>query len=369
MNIVLKLSKLCNLRCTYCYEYGHLAESARMPLDGLDFFLRTLAEHRTDSDTPLSFALHGGEPLLLPPAYLRALVGLQQKHLGPRGIPYRNSAQTNLYRVRPQTLRLCEELQIGIGVSLDVHGNERVDVHGREVQETVKRNLRDLIASGLPRRLRMGGISVLHAGNVERAADTFRFFAGLGLDYRILPIFSMEEPPARMRHLMLHPDRIVAALQAVFHARLAWRGPRIRVFPLDDYFEAAVRFSGGLPVTRYDPLHSEWALIVDTRGDAYTHSEAYDASHRLGNVFRQPVAEIMESAARHRLLRLRAERAKTCGRCDFGRSCSGLPVIEAVPSEREYDRGRRLRCTVAQPTIAYLAKRISDLPSARTAAG
>jgi len=32
----MKLSKLCNLRCTYCYEYEELAQKARMPLEGID---------------------------------------------------------------------------------------------------------------------------------------------------------------------------------------------------------------------------------------------------------------------------------------------------------------------------------------------
>jgi len=39
MHFVLKLSKLCNLRCTYCYEYDELAVKDRMPREGLEFFI------------------------------------------------------------------------------------------------------------------------------------------------------------------------------------------------------------------------------------------------------------------------------------------------------------------------------------------
>jgi len=35
MFFVMKVSKLCNLRCTYCYEYDELANRERMSLDQL----------------------------------------------------------------------------------------------------------------------------------------------------------------------------------------------------------------------------------------------------------------------------------------------------------------------------------------------
>jgi uncharacterized protein len=226
MNIVLKLSKLCNLRCTYCYEYDHLADPARMPLDGLAYFFARLGEHLASLPAPpaLEFALHGGEPLLLPADYLRAVVSLQREHLGRHGIGFRNSVQTNLYRVPEERLELLAELEMGLGVSLDVSGGARVDARGHDAEARVQVQLRALLASPLGRRLRVGGISVLHAGNWERVAETYAFFAGLGLDYRILPIFSMHEPPPRLRPLMLQPTQVVQALQAVQRAQLGWRG-------------------------------------------------------------------------------------------------------------------------------------------------
>lgn len=337
-----------------------------MPLESLGRFFKSLAGHLIESGqahVPVHFALHGGEPLLLPPEYLRGLLALQQEYLGARGIVYRNSAQTNLYRVSEQTLALCEELQIGLGVSLDVHGGQRVDAQGRDAETRVKNNLRQLVADGLPQRLRMGGISVLHAGNAAQAPGTFRFFAELGLDYRILPIFSMSEPDARIKDLMMTQAQVTQALLAVWHERLSWRGRQIRVYPLEEYLDAAVRQVSGQRAAAYDPAQAEWALIVDTGGDAYNHSETYTADYRLGNVFTQSVRDIFRSAARARLQQLREERVAVCKACAYGDSCSRIPMIEALPSERERDMAGTLQCGVAQPLIGYLATQIERTPS------
>ena len=167
---------------------------------------------------------------------------------------------------------------------------------------------------------------------------------------------------------MLEAEEIVGALQRVFRAWLSSAEPRITVYPVQDHFEAAVRHGRELVADVYDPAQAEWALIVDTNGDAYTHSDAYEPGHCLGNVFRQPVAAVLDSDARRRLLSARATRAETCERCRFGQACSRIPVIEALPSERRVDAAGRTECTVAQPLIAWMTELIAQIKPAAAGA-
>ena len=93
MFLVLKLSKLCNLRCEYCYEYEELAMKDQIPLDRFDVFIRGLAGFHQEfyrdreSKTPLTFVFHGGEPFLNKPDYLRSILETLRKHLLPPGCP------------------------------------------------------------------------------------------------------------------------------------------------------------------------------------------------------------------------------------------------------------------------------------------
>lgn len=357
MHFVMKLSKLCNLRCNYCYEYDELGERGRMPLDRLDWFFAGLAEHYLAAGWrfKLHFVFHGGEPLLLPERYLRELVGSMRRRLGAAGVPFENSLQTNLTRLSERTITLLDELQISLGVSLDVYGGQRLTMAGEDSQDRVLDNLQLLFDAGVVERLGVGGISVLHGRNVDRAVDTFEFFRELGLNYRILPIFSITEPPPRMRGLTLSAERVVAAMQQVALAQLRARSS-IRVYPLDNYFESAVHDLTGIAARRYDPRAAEWALIVDTSGDVYNHAEAYLPEGRMGNIFSERFSDILASPGRAGSLALREARAASCSECPYLRCCSGIPVIEALPSEREYSLDGRLECTVARPMIAFMTE-------------
>ena len=368
MHFVMKLSKLCNLRCTYCYEYDELADPARMPLDGVDRFFAGVAEAATELGwrRRLTFVLHGGEPLLLPTSWLREFFSLGRRHLEPAGIPHRFSLQTNLVKLDNDKLALLEEFDVSLGVSLDVFGDQRLRVSGKPSQPHVLRNLQRVLDSGAAERLGLGTICVLHAGNVDRVRETYAFQAQLGISYRILPIFSMTEPPARMRHLVLTPEQVVAAFEQVADLHFA-AGSGINVYPLAHYVEAAVRSLAGVGGGAYDPSLGEWALIVNTNGDAYDHGDAYSPEGYLGNVFRSGLVEILAGEDRGRALALRAQRAALCDACPHGAACSRLPVVEALPSERHVDASGEPRCAIARPMIDAMIRRIRANPETAAA--
>jgi uncharacterized protein len=357
MHIIMKLSKLCNLRCTYCYEYAELGNKERMPLAGLEYFFRHLADYLTQrpNKTPIHLVLHGGEALLLPESYLREFCELQRRYLGEAGIEYTTSVQSNLVKVADRTLDLLEELNISLGVSLDVFGDQRVDIKGHQSQDTVLKNLQRLIDRDIP----FAAIAVLHAQNIDYVIPTYQFFNELGIDYRILPIFSHEDPPERIRPLLISPSATVKALQTVAQTQFA-EPTNISVMPLWVYFTAAIRHLQGHKIDPYEPANEEWALIMNTNGDIYSHGDAYQPEGLMGNVFSQPLAEIFTTKSYQDTLKLRHQRLETCHRCVFDRHCNQLPIAEAIPSERTYDDMGTLQCQVARPMIQFMVEQIQQ---------
>lgn len=357
MHIIIKLSKLCNLRCTYCYEYAELANKERMPLAGIEYFFQNLADYvkQRQDQRPIHLILHGGEALLLPESYLREFCELERRYLGEAGIEYTTSVQSNLVKVADRTLDLLAELNISLGVSLDVFGDQRVDIKGRQSQDTVLENLQRLI----DRDIHFGAIAVLHAQNIDHVIPTYQFFNELGINYRILPIFSHEDPPERIRPLLISPVATVNALQTVAKAQFA-EPTNISVMPLWVYFTAAIRHLQGHKIEAYQPANEEWALIMNTNGDIYSHGDAYQPEGLMGNVFSQPLAEIFASKSYQDTLKLRHQRLETCRSCKFDRQCNQLPIAEAIPSERTYDEMGNLQCQVAQPMIQFMVEQIQQ---------
>jgi uncharacterized protein len=205
----------------------------------------------------------------------------------------------------------------------------------------------------------------MHAGNIDDAVRTFHFWRLLGMDFRMLPIFSLADPPPRMRHLVLSHSEVLAAFKRMADAMFELETD-IRVYPLTHFFNAALVKLAGLKEVPYDPAQAEWALIVNTNGDAYTHGDSYSAEGLLGNVFSDSMAEIMDGPRRQRAVNTRARRAETCERCSYGRACSRLPVVEALPSERTMDENGAPGCSIARPMIDYIAERIMASPGARS---
>lgn len=355
MHLVMKLSKLCNLRCNYCYEYDELANKERMPLEKLRFFLQHLAPYLEKERIEARFVLHGGEPLLLPHSYLRAFKQLQQEYLDPLGIRYKNTVQTNLVKAPDKVLDLLQELDISLGVSLDVFGDQRVDLQGRNSQKIVLDNLQRL----LDRQIPVGAIAVLHQHNIDRAVDIYRFYNDLGINCRLLPIFSIESPVPRVNTLNLSRQQVLQAYQAVASAQFS-SPTKIKVYPLCQYFQAAVRDLTQQAIKRYEPAQREWALIINTNGDVYNHGDAYLPEGLMGNVFKQSIQQIFASSAYARVNALRHQRSQTCRHCSFDRKCHQIPVVEALPSERLYDEKGHLLCSIAQPMIQYMRDHLQD---------
>ena len=361
--IVLKLSKLCNLRCTYCYEFPQLADKARMPLAGLARLFSGLAEAPATSpnEAPLQFALHGGEPTLLPEAYLRELVALQERHLGAAGIAYRNTVQTNLYAVKPQTLDLLRELGIQISVSLDVFGDQRVTGTGLDVEPRIQENLDRFLADDSTRDLVNGGITVLYRNNADRITEIFDFFHQRGLDFRVLPMFHLDEHSSAAPQLCLTPAELMQRLQELAIHWLSQPETRIKVYPLQEYLSAAILHLEGRKLAPFVPGEQEWALLIDTNGEVYSHGDAYLPGFSFGNAFAQDYDELMSSATRQHSVTVRSARGETCEGCNYQYSCPRLPVVEALPSERHRGEDGRLRCSVAQPMTAFFVDLVQAL--------
>jgi uncharacterized protein len=76
----------CNLHCRYCYYLDkkemYPGDNLKLPDDLLEQFIIQLIEATTDG--PVSFAWHGGEPMLAGLDFYRRAVALQKKYLPSR---------------------------------------------------------------------------------------------------------------------------------------------------------------------------------------------------------------------------------------------------------------------------------------------
>lgn len=141
LTIIVKATRLCNLRCTYCHSWSgdpgnkmSFEVLARAIRDGL----------RAPNVRNVNFVWHGGEVTLLPLSFYRKAVWLQEQ-FRRRGQIVTNTVQTNGTRLSREWLTFLRLYEFKIGVSLDgppeLHDRRRLDIAGRPTSERVRKSL------------------------------------------------------------------------------------------------------------------------------------------------------------------------------------------------------------------------------------
>ena len=199
---------------------------------------------------------------------------------------------------------------------------------------------------------------------MAQVEKTYRFFNKLHIDLRFLPTFASDQAAANIQHLLLSHKQIVAALQRI--VRLQFDEPcNINVYPITTYFDTAVRYLTGRKIAPYRPGEQEWALIINTNGDMYSHGDSYQPAGYMGNVFRETLDDIFASARHRSATAARMQRAHVCETCPYYQHCDQLSVIEAIDSERAYDSQGNLVCSITRPMVQFIVDEMSQTSEAR----
>jgi uncharacterized protein len=350
---VVKASKLCNLRCLYCYEWDELGSRARLSLEGWKRLLLMIREyHRrraAELRAPFQSCIvwHGGEPLLLPLSYYEQVVDLQHRILGDEALTrgeFFNAVQTNLYSLPEDTLDLFEREGFQIGVSMDVVGGVRLTAGGDETEDRVVQNMDRLRRRGIT----FGAILVLAAHTCPNIIEAYDFYESIGMSFRVLPLFDapLNTPGASFG---VTARDMTDALCRLF-AHWAPRPNRVPVSPLDDYVRTVYLKMTGESQGCYDRRTGEWALLVNTDGELYHVMDAYQPEFALGNVLRDSLEDVLSSDAyTASLARDQALYERHCGPCEFRGACNSFPLFES-----RYPGSHPERCHIAYDVVRYI---------------
>jgi uncharacterized protein len=141
MVLVMKGTRLCNLRCTYCHSWregpGNVMSFTVLARSIRDALLAPGIRH-------VEFVWHGGEITLLGTKFLRKALWLQQRYLRA-GVTISNSAQTNAVDVPDDVMFFLRDHGISVGVSIDgpptLNDTRRVDTEGKGTSERILKTL------------------------------------------------------------------------------------------------------------------------------------------------------------------------------------------------------------------------------------
>lgn len=202
---IFKATAFCNLNCTYCYIFNLGDQSFQgrpkvMPLELVAKAAERMVEQaRLQGVRRINVAFHGGEPMLAGKEWLRRAVETFRR-AGGEEVHFLFSLQTNGVLLDHDWVKLFDELQIGISVSLDgpreINDRARVNFAGRGSYDDVVRGLRFLLDTPEGQRVFGGVLCVVDPAS--NGLETYRHFRSLGLksiDF-LLPLeHNWDNPP------------------------------------------------------------------------------------------------------------------------------------------------------------------------------
>ncbi|QYO66883.1 radical SAM protein [Leptolyngbya sp. 7M] len=359
VQFVVKSSKFCNLRCRYCYEYAELGSREAITLEQLEQMFKNIFSHYSQLNhaTNIDFIWHGGEPLLQHPDYYWRAFELQRKIFRSLNGSIRNCVQTNLTTLNQERLRLLKEGFDAIGVSVDLFGDLRVTQRGVTSQPVVMANMEWLRQEGIS----FACLTVLTKLNLPHLQEIYDFYATREIAFRVLPLFEGAFDGQHQGY-EISPEEVLAAFCTLAELSLTSQKP-VRVSPIDEYIRQVIyHHCRDSAPSFYDKREWESIYLVNTNGDIYSYSDAYNPEFRHGNLFTTPLTDIIHSPAHNKVIAAAEQRmASACSSCSYYGECSGYPMAEESVGYNLVDEYGNARCVQVKGTLEYVENRLKQI--------
>lgn len=362
VEFVMKISKFCNLRCRYCYEYKQLDERAAMSRAQLQTAYQTIKAYFSERDsldnkkTLVQFDWHGGEPLLIEPDFYRKTFEDQREVFRSSNVLVRNVVQTNLMLLGEQRIELLRNEFDAVGVSIDIFGGLRVNIAGVDSQAHVLQNMDRLRMLNIP----FGAIVVLTKANMHRIREIYQFFATAGIPFRVLPLFKTAFDGQHSDYDITSVE-ILHAFRSMVDLWLEDDEASAEVEPIKNQIHIVLRYlKKDFKPQYYNKRNWMPVILVNTNGDCYSDGDPYgDTEWSIGNIFTQTLQQIFESVSFDKSA-LAAEKrmAQNCINCCYFGSCSGYEIAEGHHNSHENSANGRISCTVEKGILEYIESKI-----------
>lgn len=337
--LIIKLTKACNIACTYCYDWEH-GDKPQV----LDPALarKALADAIATCDGRLNIIFHGGEPTLV--WDMVEQLSLEARSLArARGVTLRLTGQTNLTRLNERMVRFSLRQNIFWGVSIDgvpeVNDLFRITRNGKGTYHYFEDALRRYPAFVR----RCGILSTITSANDSRLLETAEHFRDLDMPSWDWSLF---QPIGRAREAHGIPFRIEALLESweeLFEAVVAGRFDGFAVMPVKKYLDNFLRGPGANMCMRPECGAARDLLSISYDG-TISACDCIDTTGplaRLGHIGGTSFEEALHSPTAQ-AIRGRNVQHLQCGECIWFGVCGGTCLAHAGAVDRIWEDSCRL---------------------------
>ncbi len=379
--MVKPIGSLCNLDCHYCYyldkENIYGKKEPKMSEELLEEYIKQYIEA---NDIPVvTFAWHGGEPLLTGIDYYRKAVEFQNKYKGDKQIE--NTLQTNGILVNSEWCEFWRENDFLIGISIDgpksIHDAFRLDKGGKPTFDKVVASI-EMMAK---HSVKYNTLSTVNSLSEGRGADVYRFLKSIGSQYmQFLPVVEYVSQPQGSRR----PNIVTPDTEGSYLAEWSVSAKGFGQF-MNDIFDIWVMSDvGRYYVQLFDVSLAQWvgaqpglcaftetcgdALVVEHNGDVYSCDHFVYPEHKVGNITEGTLAEMIKSNKQFAFgINKRNTLPTQCIQCKYYFACRGECPKHRFDITESGEKGLNTLCagyklffTHVDPYMKFMAEMLAQ---------
>ncbi len=175
VEVIIKVTNSCNLRCKYCYN-GEKRDSECLSLQRFEKLLTVLITKYNS----ISLLWHGGEPILAGLDYFKSAMDIVKRFRIQYGVDIENSIQTNGTLIDKNWIKFFKDNDFHIGISFDGINNEKYRQQTDKVLSAIQ-----LLKKN---KVRFGCNAVV-ADNEYDLVENYRFMAKNKIPFDFSPVF------------------------------------------------------------------------------------------------------------------------------------------------------------------------------------
>lgn len=329
LNLILKTSSACNLRCSYC-SVGKKDNSTLMNLEMMKKSARWFIDYaKTKGEKELSIIFHGGEPCLINPNVYQSCIEYINEISD--GLEIKYDMQTNGTILNDAWIKLWQKNHIKIGISLDgdkrTHNLQRKDANSNETYDVVIDNIKRMKSSGI----KVATLMVVTKNSLEMDLSFLKLLDDMSIPIKINPLLAEGEA---LEHESLflengeYADFIIRVFNYLIDERIM-----LAVSPINDIFSAIIDERVVHGCTFYGDC-SQRFICITNEGNIYPCGRFADEKQcLLGNI--ETSTDI-----NHDVCKLLKERRtilpSECQKCDYRKLCHAGCSAGMIKSEGIY---------------------------------
>ena len=326
MQIILKLTTACNLKCVYCSEGD--CESKILPKE---IFFKLVDElpqllQQTKNDD-VEFLFHGGEPMLYGRDELKILVEYAKKNLPEYRIKF--LIQTNGTLIDESWIKFFEDENISVGVSLDgypeIHDKNRRTKNNEPTAEKILQNLKLMRESNL----NFGTLMVLNSAENIDADKLFAFICENKIQPKIHSVIPCGRAAERKDFVRIY-DAWIELMKKLLVKALHEDKPQI-IQPLDETLNAILGIAPMHECSYNGSCGKNFVSLYPDGEVGFCGRDNFARFLTYGNLSEKNLLELYSSANAEKI-RTRQNYLQThdCKNCSEWEFCHGGCAFEAV---------------------------------------